>query len=79
MSNKQLRSMLRLVHLIAGGMLIAFVFSDVLRESASYTTLMRIIVPIVGISGIVMWQQASLSRFRRRLSAKTNRTSVEVS
>ena len=78
MSNKQLRNILRVVHLIAGVMLIAFVFSDALRESASYLALIRVVIPIVALSGIAMWQQASLSRLRRQLAAKLNRASVEV-
>jgi hypothetical protein len=78
MSNKQLRNILRVVHLVAGVMLIAFVYSDALRASASFITLIRVVVPIVGISGIAMWQQAALSKLRRRLVAKTDSASVEV-
>jgi hypothetical protein len=78
MSNKQLRNILRVVHLVAGVMLIAFVYSDTLQASASFITLIRVVVPVVGISGIAMWQQASLSRLRRRLTTKADQVSVEV-
>jgi len=78
MSNKQLRNMLRIVHLVAGVMLIAFVYSDALQSSASFITLMRVVVPVVGISGIGMWQQATLSRLRRQWAANADRTSAEA-
>ncbi len=70
MSNKQLRNTIRIVHLLAGVLLVALVYVEPLRTSAQFVTFVQIaIIPIVGISGIAMWQQAALSRLRRRAAS----------
>ncbi len=69
MSNKQLRNIIRIVHLIAGVCIFALVYPDAPRTSPAFITLMQVvIVPAVVLSGIAMWQQAAISRFRRRMS-----------
>jgi hypothetical protein len=70
MSNKQLRNTIRFVHLVAGALVIALVYSDTLRTSAEFITLIRLFfIPVLVMSGIAMWQQAALSRLRRRASS----------
>jgi hypothetical protein len=73
MSNKQLRNTIRVVHLIAGVCIVALVYSEPLRASAAFLTLMQfVVIPVVAISGIAMWQQAFLSRLRRHSSANAS-------
>lgn len=71
MSNKQLRTIMRAVHLLVSVLLIALVYSDTLRQNESFITLVRVVLPIVVISGIAMWQQASINKLRRSRSAGT--------
>lgn len=79
MSNKQLRTIIRVVHLVTAVLILALVYSDSLRTTEAFVTLMRVVViPMVSLSGIAMWQQASLSRLRRRLVAKADHSSVQV-
>ena len=67
MSNKQIRTTIRIVHLIASALLIALVYSGALRASAEYVTFMKfVVIPVIAASGIGMWQQATISRLRRR-------------
>jgi hypothetical protein len=75
MSNKQLRNVIRAVHLLISILLLALVYSDSLRQSESFVTLVRVVVPMVVASGIAMWQQASITKLRRSLS---NRKAAEA-
>jgi hypothetical protein len=66
-SNKQLRTIIRIVHLVTAALLIALVYSAELRASQTYVTLIQLlIIPVIGISGVAMWKQAALSKIRRR-------------
>ncbi len=66
MSNKQLRQILRIGHIVTGVLIIMFVYSTSLRESDVYTLLLQFVaIPAVSLSGIAMWQQARLSQWRR--------------
>lgn len=71
MSNKALRNLTRVVHLIAGISLFALVYSDVPRNSETFLSIMQVvIVPVVVLSGMIMWQQPAVSRLLRRFSEK---------
>lgn len=78
MSNKQMRNTLRVAHLVAGVVIIALVYVDSARTSPTFIMLAQLIVPVVTISGIAMWQQAALSRLRRRIATKSDSASMEV-
>lgn len=72
MSNKQLRNTIRVVHLIAGVLLVALVYLEPLRASPAFLTFIQVLViPVVGISGVAMWQQAALSRLRRQATSRS--------
>ncbi len=65
MSNKQLRQTLRWIHIALGVMIALYIYSP-LGDDATYTLLTQILVlPVVSISGLMMWQQAAISRWRR--------------
>ena len=68
MSNKQLRSIIRAVHLLVSVLLLALVYSDTLRQSEGFITLVRVALPVIVLSGIAMWQQASIAKLRRNLA-----------
>lgn len=68
MSNKQLRTLIRAVHLLVSLLLVALVYSDSLRQNEGFITLVRVALPIVVASGIAMWQQASITKLRRSLT-----------
>jgi hypothetical protein len=78
MSNKQLRNVLRVAHLVAGAVVIALVYVESARTSPTFITIAQIIMPVVAISGIAMWQQAALSRLRRRPAVKPDSASAKV-
>ncbi len=73
MSNKKLRDLLRIGHIIAGVMIIIFVYSSTLREDAVYSMLIQfVIIPAVSISGLMLWQQPLLNKWRKRSSGNAS-------
>lgn len=69
MSNKTLRNIIRIVHMITGLSMIAFVYNEDLRTVETFVTLLQaVFIPMVILSGVAMWQQATLSRLRRSAS-----------
>jgi hypothetical protein len=65
MSNHQLRTVLRWIHLIGGLSFGVFVYSP-LRTNEAFTLLLQVvIIPVVLLSGLWMWQQARVSRWLR--------------
>lgn len=68
MSNKQLRQAIRYAHLLAGSLIIAYIYSSSLQASTAYTGLIQFfVVPAIIISGILLWQQARVNKLRKRL------------
>jgi hypothetical protein len=71
MSNKQLRTVIRTVHIIAGLAIVALIYIEPARTSVAYQTFVQLLtIPVIIISGIAMWQQATLSRLRREPKLK---------
>lgn len=71
MSNKQLRNIIRAVHIIAGIAIMVFIYVEPARTSTTYQTVLQLItIPVIVISGIAMWQQAAISRMRRQTKAE---------
>jgi hypothetical protein len=66
MSNKQLRNIVRLVHLIIAALIAAFVYSP-LRLNDTFTSVVQLVVlPVLIVSGIVMWQQPTVVKWLNR-------------
>lgn len=66
MSNKQFRNVVRLIHLIIGGAMVAFIYSP-LRLNSSFAMIMQfLVIPIAVASGIVMWQQPLVLKLLKR-------------
>lgn len=67
-SNKRQRDMQRIVHLVGGVALIVYLYTP-LGNAPLFTTLMQfLVVPLVGITGVLMWQ---LPRLRTLLQGKS--------
>lgn len=66
MSNKQLRTTLRTLHLLTSISLPALVYLPVLRTTSEYILLLQfVMIPMTGLSGVAMWQQANITKLRR--------------
>lgn len=64
--NKTLRSVLRWSHIAAGALVAAIVYSP-LREDEAFVLLTQIaLLPVLVLTGIWMWRQASVRRLLRR-------------
>ena len=63
MSNKQLRNVVRLVHLLVAAFMAVFIYSP-LRLDPTVTLIAQVVVvPVVALSGLVMWQQPTVVKF----------------
>jgi len=68
MSNKQLRQTIRFVHLIVSIGVLAMVYSEAFRSNPTMIAIMQFMgIPVIVFSGLALWQQARLSRWRRSL------------
>jgi hypothetical protein len=54
-TSKQIRSVQRAIHLVAGLALVAYVYATPPAGSLT-TTLVRVLVPVATMSGVAMWQ-----------------------
>lgn len=67
MSSKQIRVALRGLHLVLGALIALFIYVPTLRAEATYGTLIQVAaVPLLVISGIVMWQLPKINKWRNR-------------
>jgi len=65
-ANRQLRGLVRVLHVAVGVSLILLVYSP-LAESAAFVAFNRFAaVPLVTLSGLVLWQQPKLTAWLRR-------------
>jgi hypothetical protein len=65
MSGRTLRTVSRAIHLVGSALLGAYIYSP-LSDLAWFVALMQFgVVPILAVSGLMMWQQARLLRWFR--------------
>lgn len=62
MSNKQLRDLLRILHLITGIIIGVYIYSPWGTDPTFRMAVQFVVVPLVGLTGIAMWQQARLNK-----------------
>jgi len=68
-SNKNLRNVLRALHLVVGGLVIAYLYSP-LGNVEWFGNLVRIsVIPVLVISGVSMWQMPFVTKFFKRQPA----------
>ena len=66
MSRLTTRSVLRLVHLVIGIAIAAFVYSPTLQSSAAFEAVLQFAaIPLLGLSGLLMWKPLILRRFTK--------------
>lgn len=65
MNALQTRNTLRILHLIIGGAVGTYIYSPWSSDPVFALTIKAALMPLLGITGLVMWQQA---RLRRMLS-----------
>ena len=62
-----MRKTLRYVHLVAGLLIGAYVYSPTLSGNAAFQAMIQLgVFPIIALSGIAMWQQPRLMKLTRR-------------
>ena len=62
-SNKSLRNLLRVIHLVVAGLIGAYLYSP-LGSLDWYENLVRIsVIPILLFTGLSMWQMPALTKF----------------
>ena len=67
-SNKKLRDLQRLVHLIAAPLLILQIYSP-LGSIPEFTAIVRFVaIPFAVLTGLVMWQMPTVTKFLKSLS-----------
>ncbi|HVN14117.1 MAG TPA: hypothetical protein VMT73_00130 [Anaerolineales bacterium] len=64
-SNKNLRNILRVIHLVVAGLVITYIYSP-LGNMEWFASPVRILVPILTITGVLMWQMPSVVKFLKR-------------
>ena len=64
-SNKTLRNLLRIIHLVIGGLVIAYIYSP-LGNVEWFGSLVRVSIPILTITGISMWQMPLITKALKR-------------
>jgi hypothetical protein len=65
-SNKLLRNLLRLIHLVVAGLIGAYLYSP-LGNVEWYGALVRLsVLPVLVITGLSMWQMPALTRLLKR-------------
>jgi hypothetical protein len=75
MSNYKLRAILRLVHIVGGVTIIALIYSPWELQPLLFTTARFVVIPILGVTGVAMWQQARLSKLLK-LNARSKTPKV---
>lgn len=70
MSNKQLRQLMRALHLIGAVMLGALIYGPWGDGSTLELIIQLVIFPALTVSGLIMWQQPRLAKLRRRSEAR---------
>jgi hypothetical protein len=67
---KNPRPLLRLVHLLAGGWIGTLIYSPWGSDTTFLAVTRFGLVPVVGLTGIALWQQAAFNRVIRRLELR---------
>jgi hypothetical protein len=61
-SNKQARDILRIIHLITGGLLAVYLYAPLPLDDTPVELLVEgVVLPVLALSGVVMWQWPRIS------------------
>lgn len=67
---KRTRTRQRLLHLLAGVVIVAYVYAAPALDSTADTVARWFVLPVLVISGVVLWQWPRLRRWARRRRSK---------
>jgi len=76
MSNKNLRNVIRIVHLIAAATLGAYFYSPIAGDVTLRLIIQFVTLPSIVLTGIALWQQAYLNKLLNRNAHKSTANSV---
>jgi len=65
MSNKQMRQIVRLLHLVSSFALGAFIYGPWGAGSTLEGLIQFLVFPALAVTGLVLWQQPRLAKLRR--------------
>ena len=71
MSNKNLRNVIRIIHLIAAATLGMYFYSPIAGDETLRLIIQFVTLPSIVLTGIALWQQAYLNKLLHRLTRKS--------
>ncbi|TBR57159.1 hypothetical protein BLD44_027215 [Mastigocladus laminosus UU774] len=75
MSNKTLRVTMRWIHIVGAGFIGTYIYSP-WNSNSAFTALMQfVIIPVLSLTGIVMWKQTLLKKL---IKGKSNQANISA-
>ena len=71
MSNKNLRNVIRIIHLIAAATLGMYFYSPIAGDETLRLIIQLVTLPSIVLTGIALWQQAYLNKLLNRYIRKS--------
>ena len=78
MSNKNLRNVIRIIHLIAAATLGMYFYSPIAGDVTLRLIIQFVTLPSIVLTGIALWQQAYLNKLLNRSAHKSTANSVRL-
>ena len=76
MSNKNLRNVIRIIHLTAAATLGMYFYSPIAGDETLRLIIQFVTLPSIVLTGIALWQQAYLSKLLNRSTRKSTANSA---
>ena len=76
MGNKNLRNIIRIIHLIAAATLGMYFYSPLAGDVTLRLVIQYVTLPSIVLTGIALWQQAYLNKLLNRSTHKSTTNSV---
>ena len=76
MSNKNLRTVIRIIHLIAAATLGVYFYSPIAGDETLRLIIQFVTLPSIVLTGITLWQQAYLNKLLNRYTRKSTAGAV---
>ena len=78
MSNKNLRNVIRIIHLIAAATLGIYFYSPIAGDMTLKLIIQFVTLPSIVLTGIALWQQAYLNKLLNRSAHRSTTNSVHL-
>jgi hypothetical protein len=78
MSNKNLRNVIRIIHLTAAATLGIYFYSPIAGDMTLKLIIQFVTLPSIVLTGIALWQQAYLNKLLNRSAHKSTANSVRL-